>query len=243
MGPALQGLRAGGWAVVQAGSPGGIPPPPRTPSGALSSRFMCCCCWTHGLVILASCFICRERRHMSKKPDKTEMLSVPKKEWERWKFSGFSHCGQGWGQVCVWEAGRAAEGAGNRRMSSPSPSRGASAFQGRYAKRGFWSEAGRCAGCAAGSGRKVPQLLHAPAPWPVCLCPRTKHDTVFTRPGDLPRAGQVWDGLRCGRRAIVTRPPAPACAPTLRATLPPPRGAHTWPADWSCRVGHQPCAE
>lgn len=47
---------------------------------------------------------------MSKKPDKTEMLSVPKKEWERWKFSGFSYCGQGWGQVCVWEADRAAEG-------------------------------------------------------------------------------------------------------------------------------------
>lgn len=31
MGPALQGLRAGGWAVVQASSPGEIPPPPGLP--------------------------------------------------------------------------------------------------------------------------------------------------------------------------------------------------------------------
>lgn len=55
--------------------------------------------WSHGLVILRFCSICWEKRHMSNKPGKIELLSVPEKEWERRKFWVLGSCGQGWGQL------------------------------------------------------------------------------------------------------------------------------------------------
>lgn len=87
-----------------------------------------------------------------------------------------------------------------------------------------------------GSGPRAPQLRHGPAPGPVRVCPGAKSDIVFTCLRELRRQVQVWGGAQ-----VCTRLPAPARAPTLRATRqlrggphpqPPPLprlGAHSWP--------------
>lgn len=72
---------------------------PSGPSGAPHSKFICSVLAEAKPVDLRSCFITGEKRHMNNKPDKTEMLSVSKKEagvMEVFWVPGC--CGQGRGE-------------------------------------------------------------------------------------------------------------------------------------------------